>query len=193
MKGRKNVHLVQASIYELPFRREVFDGCYSIGVIQHTPDPKKAISSLPWFIKKDGKIALTIYELKSLTKLNSKYLVRPIVKKMNKTVLLSAIKVLMPFLFLLTEILFRLPFMGRLFRFIIPVANYVDESKLSFGERYRWAVLDTFDMLSPAYDYPQAEEDVRKALSEAGIIEIHRLDNSGLNLVGRKWKKDLFL
>ncbi len=35
MRGRPNVHLVQASIYELPFKSSVFDACYSIGVIQH--------------------------------------------------------------------------------------------------------------------------------------------------------------
>jgi len=184
--GRKNVHLVQASIYELPFRPGAFDGCYSIGVIQHTPDPKKAILSLPKFLKKEGRIAVTIYERKKLTKLNSKYLVRPLVKKLNKRCLLFAIKAIMPFLFLLTEILFRLPILGRLFRFVVPVANYVDEAELSFSQRYRWAILDTFDMLSPEYDYPQTEKDVRNYLSKAGIIEIYRLNNSGLNLIGRK-------
>ena len=47
MKGRPNVHLVQASIYELPFRSGAFDGCYCIGVIQHTPAPEEDASQLP--------------------------------------------------------------------------------------------------------------------------------------------------
>ena len=46
VSGRSNVHLVQASIFELPFRPRSFDGVYCIGVIQHTPDPKAAVQSL---------------------------------------------------------------------------------------------------------------------------------------------------
>ena len=33
LAGRKNVHLVQASIYEPPFRPGTFDGVYCIGVV----------------------------------------------------------------------------------------------------------------------------------------------------------------
>ena len=43
LKGRDNVHFVQASIYELPFREGTFDRAYCIGVAQHTPDPAKSL------------------------------------------------------------------------------------------------------------------------------------------------------
>ena len=46
LKGRENVHFIQASIYELPFRPGTFDYCYCIGVIQHTPDPRRAVACL---------------------------------------------------------------------------------------------------------------------------------------------------
>jgi len=186
MRDRPNVHLVQASIYELPFRPGVFDGCYSIGVLQHTPDPQKAIQSLPKILKPDGKIAVTIYEKRKFTPLYSKYLLRIFTRRLNKQSLLFAIKALMPILFPLTEVLFRLPLMGRFFMFIIPVANYVDYSELSLKQRYDWSILDTFDMLSPEYDYPQTQADVEAQLSSTGIIDIRRLNNGGLNLVGRK-------
>src|SRR5262249_28573778 len=62
LKGRRNVHLVQASIYELPFKDGAFDDCYCIGVIQHTPDPEKSVRSLPGLLKKGGRIAITAYE-----------------------------------------------------------------------------------------------------------------------------------
>ena len=70
--------------------------------------------------------------------------------------------------------------------FVIPVANYVHESKLTFRQRYHWAILDTFDMLSPQYDQPQTHEDAELPLRREGIREIKRLRNSGLNLIGRK-------
>ncbi len=186
LAGRKNVHLVQASIYELPFRSGAFDGCYSIGVIQHTPEPEKSIRSLPRVLKPDGLIALTIYERRRWTMLNSKYLIRPITRRMSKRAILYSIKCLMPILFAVTDVAFRIPRLGRVFSFAIPVANYVNESELSLRQRYQWALLDTFDMLSPQYDQPQTEKAATAALRAEGVVDIKRLPTGGLNLVGRK-------
>ncbi len=50
-----------------------------------------------------------------------------------------------------------------------------------------WAVLDTFDMLAPAYDQPQTPETVRRWFEEAGLKEIELGD--GINgVVGRAVK-----
>lgn len=186
LAGRNNVHLVQASIYELPFKQGAFDGCYCIGVIQHTPDPKKTISSLPGLVKKGGEVVVTIYERKPWTYLFSKYWYRPVTRKMKKESLLRLIQFLMPAGFAVTSVLFRIPVLGKFFRFVIPVANYVGKTGLTREQRYDWAVLDTFDMLSPAFDQPQTQEEVESALTGAGINEIRRLPNDGLNLVGKK-------
>ena len=186
LAGRRNVHLVQASIYELPFRIGAFDGCYSIGVIQHTPEPQKSLQSLPRILKPGGLIAVTIYERKLWTRLNTKYLIRPVTKRLNKKLLLNLIKGVMPIAFPITEVAFRIPGLGRLFAFAIPIANYVHESELSWRQRYDWAILDTFDMLSPQYDQPQTYQEAESPLRQEGIEEIKRLQNSGLNLIGRK-------
>ncbi len=185
---RENIHFVQASIYELPFRAGVFDGCYCIGVIQHTPHPEAATKCLPKVLKIGGKIAVTIYERKPWTLLNGKYLIRPLTKRLNKKAFLASLKLLMPGLFVLTEVLFRLPVFGRLFRFSIPIANYVNEVDLSLKQRYDWAILDTFDMLSPEYDQPQTRPDVEKWLSNSEIIDIQHLNHPGVNLIGQKGK-----
>lgn len=185
LSGRENVHLVQASIYRLPFRPQSFDGCYCIGVIQHTPDPAKTLQSLPGFLKRGGRIAVTIYERKPWTLLNTKYLIRPLTKRLSQESLLFVIKVSMSILFPITEVMFRLPVVGRLFMFAIPVANYVGESTLTVRQRYDWAIMDTFDMLAPQYDQPQTYDEVERALRNEGVEEIRRLDNPGLNLVGR--------
>ena len=184
--GRRNVHFVQASIYELPFRDAVFDACYCIGVIQHTPRPAEALRALPRVLKAGGQLAVTVYERKRWTPLYAKYLVRPLTRRLDERRLLRIIRALMPVLFPLTEVVFRLPYAGRLLRFAIPVANYVDEPDLSWRQRYTWAILDTFDMLSPRYDQPQTQQEVERALAGGGIRELRRLGNPGVNVVGRK-------
>lgn len=186
LASRPNVHLVQASIYELPFRREAFDGCYCIGVIQHTPDPARSLQALPSVLQPGGRIAVAVYERRPWTRFHGKYLLRPITRRMNARLLLFLVRLFMPVLFPLTDVLFRIPKLGRVFRFCIPVANYVEKPDLSWRQRYRWAVLDTFDMLSPAYDQPMTESEVVAALGAAGIGGVKRLDNIGVNIVGEK-------
>jgi len=186
LAGRKNLHLVQASIYELPFKEGAFDACYCIGVIQHTPDPAKTMAALPKFVKKGGEIAVTIYERRPWTMLYSKFWFRPVTRKMKKESLLRAVRSVMPVGFAVTDVLFRIPVLSKVFKFLIPIANYVEKKDLSRAERYDWAVLDTFDMLSPAFDQPQTQAEAENALTAAGIAEIRRLPNPGVNLVGKK-------
>jgi len=184
--GRPNVHLVQASLFALPLRDASMDACYCIGVVQHTPDPERAVRALPRVLEPGAPIALTVYERRRFTTLNAKYLVRPLTRRIGDRALLALVRAAMPVLFPLTELAFRIPGLGRLFRFAIPVANYVEKRDLSLAERYRWAVLDTFDMLSPRFDAPQREEDVRRALAESGVVDVERRPHPGLNLVGRR-------
>lgn len=59
-----NAHIVQADIYQLPFRRgsqAQFDFIYSIGVLHHTPDPKKSFLSLVPLLKAGGTIFGWVY------------------------------------------------------------------------------------------------------------------------------------
>ena len=186
LASRPNVHLVQASIYDLPFRRGAFDGCYCIGVIQHTPDPGRSLQALAPVLQPGGRIAVTVYERGRWTRFHAKYLLRTITRRMDPKLLLFLVRFFMPVLFPLTDLLFRIPKLGRVFRFCIPVANYVEKRDLSWRQRYRWAVLDTFDMLSPAYDQPMTESEVVAALGRAGIGGLKRLPNIGVNMVGEK-------
>jgi SAM-dependent methyltransferase len=59
-RGLPNVHIVQGDIYKLPLKRS-FDYAFSIGVLHHTPDPKKAFVSLASKVKKGGHISAWVY------------------------------------------------------------------------------------------------------------------------------------
>ncbi|MEP7038141.1 MAG: methyltransferase domain-containing protein, partial [Acidobacteriota bacterium] len=59
-KHLPNAHVVQGDIYKLPFKR-AFDYAFSVGVLHHTPDPKKSFVSLASKVKKGGAISAWIY------------------------------------------------------------------------------------------------------------------------------------
>lgn len=186
VKGRPNAHVVQASIYELPFRDGVFDLCYSIGVIQHTPDPARSLEALPRVVKSGGRVAVTVYERRPWTLLNAKYLVRPLTSRMPQWLLLSLIRLAAPVLFPIVDVAYRVPLIGRMLAFAIPFADYTTVSDMRYFDRYRASVLDTFDMLSPAYDQPQTRAEVETALNRAGVTETRRLSTPGLTIVGSR-------
>ncbi len=55
-----NAHIIQADIFKLPLKRR-FDFGFSVGVLHHTPDPKKAFLSLASKVKKGGHVSAWIY------------------------------------------------------------------------------------------------------------------------------------
>ena len=183
---RPGLHLVQGGIDDLPFRPGAFDAVYCIGVIQHTSDPEACVRSLSRAVRPGGRLAMTVYEMRRFTRFYSKYWARRLTARMGDRSLLRLISVVMPVLFPITEVLYRLPWLGRLFRFVIPVANYVGERQLSLRQRYRWAVLDTFDMLAPAYDRPQTQPVLTTWLRSEGMEDVRRLPNPGLNVVATR-------
>ena len=53
-----HVHIVQASIYEIPFQKESFDKVFCMGVLQHCPDVRSAFMSLVPFLRPGGEIVI---------------------------------------------------------------------------------------------------------------------------------------
>ena len=179
-----NVDLVQASITEPPFRPGTFDYAYCIGVVQHTPAPQETIESVVKTLREGGRFAFVIYGRKPWTKLYGKYLVRPITRRMPPARLLWLIEKSMPVMFPVTDKLFRLPLAGKLFRFMFPIATYIDRDYLPRELRYREAVLDTFDMLSPRYDSPMKPVEVEEALRDVGARSWSFKEKFPINCVG---------
>jgi SAM-dependent methyltransferase len=186
VQGRDNVQFVQASITALPFKKNSFDVCYSIGVMQHTPSPEDSAAALGKYLKKGGRAAVTVYERKPWTLLNAKYLIRPLTRRLPAWFLLPLTRIVVTVLFPFTEILFRLPVLGKLFGFLIPIADYTFAREMSLIQRYRATVLDTFDMLSPAYDHPLNYAELSGALSRSGVSQLRRIPSTGLTVIGDK-------
>lgn len=179
-----NVYPVQGDILAPPFAARSFPRVYSIGVLQHTPEPYGALRSLLRLCQIGGKFAVTAYGRRSYTLLNGKYLVRHVTRRLPASTLLRAVELAMPILFPVTEQLFRVPVIGPLARFAIPVATYADTGEFSRRQRYAEAVLDTFDMLSPTYDAPLAPRRVRAALDAMNIRDIEWVSEIPVNVRG---------
>lgn len=55
-----NAHIIQCDIFKLPLKK-AFDYAFSVGVLHHTPDPKKAFISLAGKVKHGGHISAWVY------------------------------------------------------------------------------------------------------------------------------------
>ncbi|WP_180982190.1 hypothetical protein [Cylindrospermopsis raciborskii] len=68
----------------------------------------------------------------------------------------------------------------------MPVANYDGIYPLSETQLREWAILDTFDWLSPMYDNPQRKATVQQWMQESGLVNVEVLKAG--HLVGRASK-----
>ena len=165
--------VVQADIYKLPFADASFDYVYCLGVLQHTPDVKRAFMALPVQVKTGGKLAVDVYPLLALNLLWPKYWLRPITKRMNAQRLFRLVERLVPWFLPVSDAVASIPLIGRRLRYAVPIANHrVDYPELSRNQILEWAVLNTFDMFGPAYDQPQSARTLTSWFAEAGMREV---------------------
>lgn len=183
LRDHDRLYVVQGDIYALPFALASFDFVYSLGVLQHTPDVERAFKALPKMVKPGGALVVDFYRKSWRSALLPKYWLRPITKQVPKNTLFGILERIVPVMLLISNLLAALPVVGRLLRRVIPVANYTGILPLSNQQIREWALLDTFDWLSPAYDNPQTPRTVGRWLQAAGLKETEVL-HAG-HLVGR--------
>jgi ubiquinone/menaquinone biosynthesis C-methylase UbiE len=154
-----NVSFYQADIMGLPFADATFDFVYSIGVLHHTTNTKKAFLSLTRLVKPGGRIAIWVYSAK-LRLMFGGELLRLVTPSLPKPALLSASKIAIPLYHV-----HRLPVLGRLTTALLPTS-------LNPDPEWRW--LDTFDWYSPRYQWKHTYAEVEGWFREAGLTEISR-------------------
>lgn len=167
-----SLHVVQADIYALPFAPASFDYVYCFGVLQHTPNVQHAFAVLPDQLREGGRIAVDVYPKIALNYLWPKYWLRPLSRRLPSRWLYLMVRLMVSTLLPFSRWVARMPLLGRRLRHIVPVANYDGVYPLSRQQQYEWALLDTFDMLAPAYDQPQAPDALASWMKEAGLVDI---------------------
>jgi len=182
----QNLNLFQGDIYNIPLKKGKFDKVMCLGVIQHTPDPKKAFNSLAEQVCPNGELVVDVYTRSAISLLQWKYIFRPITKHMNKEHLYKIISTIVPAM--LPVAIFMRHIAGKVGARLMPIVEY-SHLGLPYEINKQWAILDTFDMYSPAHDYPQSISTVRKWFSEIGFHEV--TVEYGLNGVIAKGRRPL--
>lgn len=183
------LHLYQASVYELPFEYESFDKIFCYGVLQHTPDPRKSFMSMVPFLKPGGQIAVDVYAKTWKTPFWTKYWWRPLTTKMDQETLMRVIKKVVPIYHPFAAACMRVPKIGYMLSQLLPVACYSTNFRsLTKEQLLEWSVMDTFDMLAPAYDQPQTLDTLKQWYIDAGLelIWAGLAINGPFAAVGRK-------
>jgi|SRR5579884_1946799 len=162
---RPNVHLLQADIGQLPFSIGTFDYIYSIGVLHHTPNPPQFFRRLVPLLKPGGTIGVCVYsrEVGRLALLK-RHGYRAVLRWLPPPILLRLSRLFGALGYRLA----RTPILRHMVG-LLPAVVYPDKPQ-------EWSELDTFDWLSPAYEFRYTKKEVRDWFQQAGLRDVRVAD-----------------
>jgi SAM-dependent methyltransferase len=184
------VSVVQGDLLRLPFAEGSFDHIYSLGVLDHTPDPRRAFLGLAKLLKPGGRIAIWVYprERPRLERIINVH--RAISRRLPLGVLVPLSRLMAP----VGAIKRRLMASRHAVVAKMGVALNVLTIGVSMHPDPEVRVCDTLDWYAPRYLSRHTPEEVRGWFEEAGLIEIvdlsrdqaffHAGQGNGVNFAG---------
>ena len=166
---RENVHLVQCDLFRLPFRKGSFDRIFSIGVLHHTPDTRRAFDAIVPYSRSQGQISIWVYDPPGKVRANRW---RTVTTRMPHQAL-YAWCILNQFLFSWIR--------GLPGGFWFPIPGDPPGRDRPFWLR----VLTDFDSFSPRFANAHTAEEVRGWFEGAGLENIRVLDRP-TSVTGRR-------
>jgi SAM-dependent methyltransferase len=186
------VAVVRGDLLRLPFASETFDHIYSIGVLDHTPDPRAAFLGLTTLLKPGGRIVLWIYQRE-----------RPMVEWIMNAH--RAVSTRLPLGMLMVLSRWAAPIGGLKRRLMASrwrlveragVALHLLTIGVSMHPDPEVRICDTLDWYAPCYLSRHTKEEVAGWFSEAGLtglvdlsegqVFFHEGQGHGINLAGRR-------
>jgi len=187
-----DVALVRGDLLRPPFAEGRFDHIYSLGVLDHTPDPRAAFLALARRLKPGGRIAIWVYERE-----------RPILERVSG--LHRSISRRLPLSWLLGLSQVMAPVGGWKRRLLASPYRLVNRAGvalhlLTYGVSMHpdpeVRVCDTLDWYAPRYLSRHTLEEVRGWFQQAGLVDLvdlsrdqvfhHEGQGNGINLAGRR-------
>ncbi len=158
-----NVTVLQADLFRLPFPDALFDVVYSIGVLHHTVDTRRALLALARLLRPGGTLVVWVYSRHWRQRLP--HLLSDVYRQWTWRVppdrllaLCRAAASLGP--------LHRMPVLGWITYCLLPVSKHRDPV---------WRILDTFDWYAPRYQWKHTYEEVIGWFAEAGLEAVRPL------------------
>jgi SAM-dependent methyltransferase len=182
-----NVDIVQADLYDLPFQHNCFDKIFCFGVLQHLPDVRRGVLSLPKYLKTGGELVVDVYRYNLWRRLFPRHIVRLITCRLEHESLYSACRWYVTVMWRLTRWACKLPHWPGIAKNLLCFSDYTGKYPLSGHLLKEWAILDTFDNLSARYEKPQTAETLKGWLLEAGLSNVEVFRSNG-PLVGKGTK-----
>jgi len=185
--GLPNVQIVQADLLDLPVAESAFDLVFSIGVLHHSPDPRRAFAEIARRVKPGGRLAVWLYRKNVAPQewINSG--VRALTTRMPARVL--------------EPLCAGLGALGS-----VPVLNRTLNKLVNFSAHPDWTlrVCDNFDWWAPEHQSHHTMAELRSWFAEEGfedLIDLRPMKSgrlyewaydrdliigSGVNVAGRK-------
>jgi len=183
-----NLLILQADIFTPPIKAGIFDKVYCMGVIQHTPDPKKAFMTLPKFLKRGGKIAIDVYLKEGIGKwLTSYRRIHWLTRHMNVKTVHTLSKNYVNIIWPLTKSLWGLGRNGRrIARYVFLVKDRFWRKGLNVSDEVQKEslVLHFIDQLCAYYDNPQTLKTIQHWFETENLKNIE-VFKGGNGVIGR--------
>lgn len=189
----------QADIQDAPVKDGSFDVVFCLGVIQHTPSPERTINALARCVRPGGLLIVDHYaphdtksELSHRTPMRS--LVRGIAIRLPSSLAYWFVRTLCRVLIPMHRFVRppdRFRGQGRLRRLLrrwSPVMDYYETlPELAVSDVEIWMTLDTHDALTDRYKHHRTVEEIRDALTAAGLaVEAAYYGGNGVEARARK-------
>jgi SAM-dependent methyltransferase len=181
--GDGRIVFAQADILDMPFAEGVFDRVFCHGVLQHTPNPELAFKELHKRVRPGGRLSVDIYHRDGkIRPWKSKYIWRPITTRMDQKKLMAFLEWFIPKWLPFDTVIKRIPHLANYLGAIIPCWNY-HFTNLPKDQLVQWAIMDTFDALSSAFDKPATMAELKRWFGDCGYLDFE-VREGGTGLVG---------
>jgi SAM-dependent methyltransferase len=190
--GLPQVSIVRGDLLRLPFAPGTFDLIYSLGVIDHTPDPRAAFLALARLLRPGGRIAIWVYPRE-----------RPIVETIMD--LHRAVSTRLPLGLLEPLCRISAPIGGLKRRLMssrrwlvqrLGVALHLATIGVSMHPDPEVRACDTLDWYAPRYLSRHTVDEVAGWFADAGLVDVvdlsrdqrfyHEGQGNGINLAGTR-------
>jgi SAM-dependent methyltransferase len=171
------VCVVQGDALNLPVRSGSLAGAFSIGVLHHTPDPKRGVAQAVQTLREGGWFAVSVYPKRGYYNFPTVQMWRRLFQALWPVTghypalaySYAATYMLRPF--------GRFPVIRNAIRLPFPSVYLPD---------IRWSVLDTFDSVTPSFQSGHDGEEVSSWLVSAALEEVVPGDWGSTTFRGRK-------